>query len=409
MHLWPLLVIPALCLSCTAQSTASARQKTTTVTGHVYCADTNAPARFASVMLEPVSLIEKPHLPGGKNEGHAEIMVTAVETTLDGSFTLPKVSPGTYYVIAYKAGYLSPLATFPSDVLEHPSDEDRKRIAATVPKMTIEAGLPASIDLRLERGAAISGTVLFDDGSPAAGLAVHALVRTSHGHKERWSPLPPTPFAMSTDTRTDDLGRYRLAGLAPRDYILQADLELQDADFGMTSGGMATTMMYRPGVTISFFSGETARKRNAVPFKLTGGEERSGEDMTIPVSKLHNVSGELRAAHDGHLLTGGNVQLLDPEDKSVIEFMNLTRSDSRFHFTFVPEGRYILRVSGAADVTYEDVPYPPGTMPPTHEEAHTLRSYGSLDESLNVHDDIPILTISVPDKSAALPASPASP
>lgn len=165
---------------------------------------------------------------------------------------------------------------------------------------------------------------------------------------------------MSTDTRTDDLGCYRIAGLAPRDYILQADLELQDADFGMTSGGMATTMMYRPGVTISFFSGETARKRNAVPFKLTGGEERSGEDMTIPVSKLHNVSGELRAAPDGHLLTGGNVQLLDPEDKSVIEFMNLTRSDSRFHFAFVPEGRYILRVSGAADVTYEDVPYPPG-------------------------------------------------
>lgn len=48
-------------------------------------------------------------------------------------------------------------------------------------------------------------------------------------------------------------------------------------------------------------------------------------------------------------------------------------------------------------------------MPPTHEEAHTLRTYGSLDESLNAHDDIPILTISVPDKSAALPASPASP
>jgi hypothetical protein len=30
----------------------------TTVTGHPYCADTNAPARLASVMLEPVRAVD---------------------------------------------------------------------------------------------------------------------------------------------------------------------------------------------------------------------------------------------------------------------------------------------------------------------------------------------------------------
>ncbi|HZD46235.1 MAG TPA: hypothetical protein VE109_09150, partial [Acidobacteriaceae bacterium] len=61
----------------------------------------------------------------------------------------------------------------------------------------------------------------------------------------------------------------------------------------------------------------------------------------------------------------------------------------------------ILHIDDAADVTYEDVPYPSGILPPTYEVAHTIRTYGTLDEPLTVHDDIPSLTISVPEKTAA--------
>jgi hypothetical protein len=159
--------------------------------------------------------------------------------------------------------------------------------------------------------------------------------------------------------------------------------------------------VYRPVASIAFFSGSTSHKRDAAPFKLGAGEERTGEDITIPLSKLHTVSGELLAAHDGHVLTGGHIQLLDPDDKSVVEDTRLTRADNNFHLLFVPEGSYLLHVDNTSDVAYEDVPYPPGTMPPTREEAHTLHWYGTLDQQLTVHDDIPSLTISVPDKSAS--------
>ncbi len=400
MRPWPLLLLPLFSLVAPAQINA-AKRATSTVTGHVYCADTNAPARMASVMLEPVHVVDEA---GVVTTGsHSQITMTAVQTALDGTFAIPKVSPGAYYVVAYKPGYLSPLATFPSDVLEHPSEEDRKRIAATVPKITVEAGLPASIDLRLERGAAISGTILFDDGTPAADLVVHALARHTQGEKDTWSPLPATPIIMSSEARTDDLGRYRIVGLAPRDYMVEVDLELQDRDIGITIGSGATSMMYRPVARISFFSGDTARKHDAKSFKLGPGEERTGEDISIPLSKLHTVSGELLAAHDGHVLTSGNLQLLDAEDKTEIEAIRLERADSRFHLFFIPEGSYILHVDNAADVTYEDVPNPPGTMPPTREEVHALRYYGTVDQPLNVHDDIPALTISIPDKSAPQP------
>jgi hypothetical protein len=397
MRPWPLLLLPLFTLAAMAQSN-SAKPASSTVTGHVYCADTNAPARMASVMLEPVRVVDEA---GVVTSGsHSQIMMTVVQTALDGSFAIPKISPGIYYVIAYKPGYLSPLATFPSDVLSHPSDEDRKRIAATVPKITVETGLPASIDLRLERGAAISGTILFDDGTPATDLIVHALIRRKQDQKDSWLPLPSTPLVMAPDVRTDDLGRYRIAGLAPRDYAVQVDLQLQDMDFGVTIGAIGSSAMNRSRAQIAFFSGDTARKRDAKPLKLEAGEERTGEDITVPISKLHTISGELLAVHDGHVLTRGNIQLLGAEDKIEVETTRIERGDSRFHLFFIPEGGYILHIDNAADVTYEDVPNPPRSMPPTREEVHTLRTYGTLDLPLNVHDDIPSLTISVPDKSA---------
>src|SRR5262249_50716662 len=154
------------------------KQATTTVTGHVYLADTNTPARFAYVMLEPASALDKdpdPHPP--KDWAASLIHTSTVQTLLDGSFVIPKVEPGTYYVVAYKHGYLSPLSTVSEEALEHPTPEDHKRIAGILPRIVVEGGLPVSVDIRLERGAIISGTILFDDGSPASGLPVHALVR----------------------------------------------------------------------------------------------------------------------------------------------------------------------------------------------------------------------------------------
>jgi hypothetical protein len=52
-------------------------------------------------------------------------------------------------------------------------------------------------------------------------------------------------------------------------------------------------------------------------------------------------------------------------------------------------------------VTYEDVPYPPGATPRTHEEVHMLRRYGTTDRPLTVHDDLPEVVIAIPEKAPA--------
>jgi hypothetical protein len=401
MHLRPLSILAAISLVASALQ-AQKKQPTTTVTGHVYLADTNTPARLATVMLEPARVLDNdpdPHPPKDRN---AEMVYTsAVQTLLDGSFTIPKVAPGAYYVVAYKSGYLSPLSTLSEDALKHPTQEDHKRIAGILPRITVEAGLPTSVDVRLERGSAISGTVLFDDGSPASGLPVHALVRRKDGQKETWSPLRPMPFALMADVYTDDLGHYRLTGLQPREYMVEVVLQLQQMNFASAPGESGGSSSINNVASLSFYSGSATRKADAKPFKLSANEENSGEDITIPLAKLHTITGEIVAAHDGHVLNQGNVKLLDAGDKSEVETGKLERADGKFHLLFVPEGNYILRVDTAADVTYEDVPFPPGTMPPSHEVAHTIHAYGNADQPINIHDDTPTIVISVPEKGAA--------
>jgi hypothetical protein len=133
------------------------RSASATVTGHVYLADTNAPARLATVMLEPAQALDNdPDLHSPKDRSASLIYTSAVQTLLDGSFTIPKVAPGAYYVVAYKSGYLSPLSTLSEDALQHPTQEDHKRIASILPRIVVQAGLPASVAVRLERGSAIS-------------------------------------------------------------------------------------------------------------------------------------------------------------------------------------------------------------------------------------------------------------
>ncbi len=303
-----------------------------------------------------------------------------------------------------RAGYLSPLSTLSEDARNHPTPEDHKRIAGILPRITVEAGLPASVEVRLERGSVISGTVLFDDGSPASGLSVHALVRQKEGQKEVWSPLQSLPFATMGNAYTDDLGHYRLTGLQPHEYTLEVVLEMQHMDLASAPGSGSSSSSTSSIASLSFYSGSATRKADAKPFTIAANEEHSGEDITIPLAKLHTITGEIVAAHDGHPLNQGNVTLLDAGDESEVENSQLERPDGKFHLYFVPEGNYILRVYRAADVTYEDVPYPPGAMLPSHEVTHTIHAYGPTDQPINIHDDAPTVVISVPEKGATAAA-----
>ncbi len=403
----PRLLICLIALASVAQAQTPAK-KGVTVTGHIYCADTNAPARLATVALEPVAILEwQPVAQSRAAAPDQQISFIAVQTGLDGSFLVPDVAPGDYYVVADKPGYISPFASVSSESLSHATAEERQRIMHLLPRVSVQAGLPATVDVRLERGAAISGTVLFDDGTPASGLPVRVLTREKQGDRQVWTPMRSSPLPMMGGPTTDDQGRYRLAGLVGRDYLVEVDLKLDRFEFGVSvgAGHEGGSSSINDVAKLAFYSGGTTRKRDTKPLRLSAGDE-AAEDMTIPLSKLHTISGELTAAHDGHVINKGEIQLLDPDDKTELESAKVNRTDNRFYLRFVPEGDYILRAHDAADVTYEDIAFPPGYTPQTHEEVHSLHNYGTADQPLNVHEDTAGLVVALPEQTGAAKPAP---
>ena len=388
MHTWPLLLVPLITLAATAQNN-SAKSGTGTVTGHVYCADTNAPARGASVQLEPAKDVEdrgagRPFQYSGPPPGGI------VQTAFDGSFTFSAVSPGSYYVIVSASGYLSPRAHGEDfDDAEPPPPAGQPPLV--IPKVDVQADQAANIDVRLERGAAVSGTVRFDDGSPASGVRVMVL----HKSKDKWvgSQFAGIIVGGNMDN-TDDLGRYRISGLRDREYLVEAMLNRVDM---LTEGGHSAGLRGVQRSSFMIYSGDTAHIRDAVPFKLGAGEEHTGEDITIPLSKFHTINGVVTAAIDGHSINHAFIQITNADDKETIASAEAA-SDGTFRIDCVPEGSYLLRVVNASDTQWPEVTV--GEHHSTFSDSKTLHQYGKLEQPIKIEGDIPNLTLAIPEKPA---------
>jgi hypothetical protein len=367
---------------------------TSTVSGRVFCADTNAPARMARVILQPAELVDR--YDENKQMGIAH-QGEAVQTALDGSFVIPHVPPGTYYVIAALPGYVSPLAPLlggPWQVRELSDPEARKKIASTVPRVKVQANLPASLNVSLERGAAVSGTIRYDDGSPASGVALQLLVRRDH----QWEPLPSNSFNMERhENITDDQGAYRISGVAGQEYLLEAQISVTRVEFSADGKGNFGRGFGGHEYSFSTYSGNTLRLKEAKPFSVKAGEELRGQDMEIPATRLHTVRGSILAQRDGHVINGGFVALIYPDDKSQASWGWVTNvEESSFQLNFVPEGDYILAVNDASDNEYVAT-RDPNNPSITMINPHRLRSYGPANISLHVEGDMSGVTINVPD------------
>jgi hypothetical protein len=134
-----------------------------------------------------------------------------------------------------------------------------------------------------------------------------------------------------------------------------------------------------------------------VPFSLSAGEDRHGEDLQIPLSKLHTIRGSILAAHDGHVLNGGSVVLEYADDKSPLTQTTVSRDDQEFSFGYVPEGDYILQVNSAADVDYAEPPNPSRPSSLSRTEDRILRTYGPAGQPIHVTSDVTGIVISVPE------------
>jgi hypothetical protein len=229
-------------------------------------------------------------VPNDRGRGQADGGVTiAVETRFDGSFFFSHMAAGTYFVIASYPGYVSPYVALSLAEARSqygtwqplgPSQQAAKELVLkTIPRITIQSSQPATIDVSLERRAAISGNITYDDGTPAAGLSVTVLARMTQDGKETWAPFKPPPNSPP-QVYTDDRGGYRVTGLPARKYIVQVMLDLGKTITYISSAG--TRGIGSSGSSLTFYSGSTPRLKDAAVLALDLGEERVASPVLDP-------------------------------------------------------------------------------------------------------------------------------
>jgi protocatechuate 3,4-dioxygenase beta subunit len=198
----------------------------TTISGRVFAADTSEPLVNARVTLT------------GPNDFHA-IALTGID---DGGFTFASVPAGVYRLSAVKPGYVR--AEFGASGFG---------VAGALP---VDGRPLGDIEIRLARGAAVSGRVFDSRVEPLTGQTVTA----AWGGDEYGRGA--TAIAA---TRTDDLGEYRLGGL-PAGAI----------------------RIYRGGLPQPPLIPDRPIGRAVEPWLviLDTGEERSGIDFALPQNPM---------------------------------------------------------------------------------------------------------------------------
>jgi hypothetical protein len=206
--------------------------------------DTSAPVAGAQVILMPAGPI---------------IAVTgpppAGTTGEDGQFRFDAVAPGTYRLQVSRPGLAPVLNPF-----EQPA------IVVTAGQTTRAADVP------LQKGGAITGRVVDARGEPVPEMLVRLEPTTRS-----------TPPLVSQPGRTNDIGEFRVAGVAPGSYYLVAAPQ--------PSMPFASVPPTSPRGFIPTFYPAALEQSAAQPIDLSAGQTMSGLELTMQTGRLFRVSG----------------------------------------------------------------------------------------------------------------------
>jgi hypothetical protein len=364
------------------------------VTGHVTCGDTQRPARLANITLLGVPK-ETTQMPKVDANADPEAMMAAVRSAMDslknttmvstqtdmnGAFVAENVAPGDYYIFAAKAGYVQPLNQVQAAL---DAGADPHKLLPGIPVVHVVAEHTANAEVTIDRGAAVSGSAQFDDGTPVTGANV--LVTPAKTDTKQ----PPPEFAMlaagglsSIFSMTDDLGHFRMSGLAPGEYVVQIVLPLKNL-MNLTAGSFNFSRMMAEKPLVAY-APAALHKADAKTIKLGTGEDKRDVTVTFNLNGMHTVSGRVASLEDHHGLNAATVTVTDANDKDFVRSAGVDAAGN-FTVTFVPAGTYALKVTNAGDTE-------PARKDDKEKAAlsfadeHTLKSYDDIQQSLIVSD-----------------------
>jgi hypothetical protein len=304
------------------------------------------------------------------------VKMVQTQTGTDGSFVAADVAPGDYYLFATASGYITPIGQVTAAIA---AGADMKKPLPGVPVVHVVAERTATGDVTMERGAAVSGSVLWDDGSPVTGAVMTA-------SPAKGDQKPPQQFNMLALANvlgglsiTDDLGHFRLSGLMPGDYIVKATI--QSGQQSALGGSMNLSKMMA-NTPLVVYAPAAFHQADAKPVTLHTAEDLRDQQLTLNLAGLHSVSGRIAAAEDHHGINSGTVRLQSEQDKDFVRSASVDAAGN-FTVTYLPPGTYTLKISDAEDT---EPAKKDSKKPKLFTQDKTLRSYAAGKTSVIVAD-----------------------
>jgi hypothetical protein len=281
----------------------------------------------------------------------SELQFTRVVITADdGSFTFEGLPPGRFSLTASKDGHVS-------------MNHGAARPGRPGRTLTLAAGASSSVDMRLPRGAVITGAVVQADGEPASGIVVTAFAWQFDAIRgERRLVAVPNAAVI-----TDDRGVYRIFGLREGSYYVAAqprlpggppEIEVVSTEDVRSALAEIRQGLFseRPGmpprpasqnadvagerqyVTLApiFFPGTPIQER-ASAIEVKAGEVRQGVNLDLDYVPTASVDGFTSAPQGMRVM----VELVNSGAVSGTRSSSLS-DDGRFVFRGVPPGQYSL-------------------------------------------------------------------
>lgn len=301
---------------------------TFTVKGRVVFDDSNRPVRRAQIALI--------QLPDSRTAERSSA------TDRDGRFVIDGVPTGVYFAMVNLPGIISPLA-FMSLTERGPSENfDLKSIREFCTEIIVD-GSNVDVTVHARRGGAISGKVTYSDGEPAIDAQV-AIIRRSG--KKLTRVLTGFTAASLMSLRTDDRGRYRIAGIPPGDYVISA-AETNTSPTPRRGRDDFFGGLFSSDALLVTYYGGSSRIDDATKLEVTGGSEASDIDISLQDATPHTVRGSVIAKLDRVPLPGAtlSIRMRDQGAWFGNDAQQLATDDQgTWVFDGVPDGTYVISV-----------------------------------------------------------------
>lgn len=317
------------------------------VRGRVFYRDSGFPVRRGWIGFRKIKELVEP--PKSNNSGGGQGLGSPYSYSADkyvltndqGEFEMKGVKSGIYQPYLKVQGVLNP------EVFDRENPQFQQIAVDGVSEVQTSIGVL--------RGAAISGRILYSDGSPVIGAKVQ-IFKNEERITERYSYDDRNDI---TTEQTDDRGVYRFSSLPAGEYILRVTEPTLHGSPGKASNSYEINNIGRSSELKTYYP-NTENSKEAAPIQAFLGQEQSNINITIPDRRLFKISGLVVAKSNKTPLANINITFAKLGEERIVGYnydqSKKVKTDAAGNWDFrdLPKGKYIIEAEQNVEYDYSN-------------------------------------------------------